>query len=210
MRDQPEPVGTSDSDADSLAQSGGAAEESLCSGSNQPSITQLVEDHHVAVYRYAYRLVGSVPDAEDLAQQTFLIAQQKIGQLRDPAKADRWLFAVLRSCFLKNRRRRRPACAANLDMDMETVAVEPPNGQEIDRELLELALSQLPDQHRLILAMFYFDQLSYKEIASELDVPIGTVMSRLARAKGRLRELLMVRDNGGREEGRKGAREEGG
>ena len=154
------------------------------------SIAQLVQAHHQAVFRYAFRLVGNVPDAEDLAQQTFLIAQQKIDQIREPQKADRWLFAVLRSCFLKNRRRRRPTSAANLDMDMDTVAVEPPVDQEVDRELLQLALNELPDQHRLILAMFYFDELSYKQIASELDVPIGTVMSRLARAKRRLRKSV--------------------
>ncbi len=193
MGDQSEPDGTPESKADHPARGGGAAEEASPPSVIQPSIVQLVKAHHEAVYRYAYRLVGSVPDAEDLAQQTFLIAQQKIQQLRDPDKADRWLFAVLRSCFLKNRRRRRPASAANLDMDMETVAVQPPGDQAIDGELLDLALQELPDQHRLILILFYFDELSYKEIAGELDVPIGTVMSRLARAKSRLRERLMTR-----------------
>jgi RNA polymerase sigma-70 factor (ECF subfamily) len=154
-----------------------------------------VQAHHQAVFRYAYRLVGSVPDAEDLTQQTFLVAQQKLEQIREPEKADRWLFAVLRSCFLKNRRRRRPASAANLDMDMDSVAAEPPPDEAVDGELLQLVLGDLPDQQRLILAMFYFDQLSYKEIAEELDVPMGTVMSRLARAKGRLREALLARQN---------------
>ena len=157
------------------------------------SIAQLVLAHHQAVFRYAYRLVGRVADAEDLVQQTFLIAQQKIDQIREPEKADRWLFAVLRSCFLKNRRRRRPTSAANLDLDMDNVAIEPPADQEVDRELLQHAMNELPEQHRLILAMFYFDELSYKDISSELDVPIGTVMSRLARAKGRLRDSLMAR-----------------
>ena len=172
-----------------------AAEFPVPSGDSQGaaprlSIAQLVQAHHQAVFRYAYRLVGSVPDAEDLAQQTFLIAQQKINQIREPEKADRWLFAVLRSCFLKNRRRRRPTSAANLDLDIDNVAIEPPADQQVDGELLQLALDELPDQHRLILAMFYFDELSYKDIAGELDVPIGTVMSRLARAKGRLRQQL--------------------
>ena len=76
---------------------------------------------------------------------------------------------------------------------MDTVALEPPASEPIDRELLDLALNELSEQQRLILAMFYFDELSYKQIASELEVPMGTVMSRLARAKSRLRELLMSR-----------------
>jgi len=158
------------------------------------SIARLVRNHHREIYRYAYRLTGTVADAEDLSQQTFLIAQQKIDQLRDPAKANRWLMAVARNCFLKSLRRRRPSPAANLDMDMEEVGiVQPPETQEVDSELLQAALNELPDQHRLILVMFYFDELSYKEIASELDVPMGTVMSRLARAKTRLRESLVTR-----------------
>ena len=100
MGDQSESVRAPQPDASLPTGSEGTVE-----ATELPSITQLVHDHHVAVYRYAYRLVGSVPDAEDLTQQTFLIAQQKIEQIRDPGKVDRWLFAVLRSCFLKNRRR---------------------------------------------------------------------------------------------------------
>lgn len=156
------------------------------------SIGQLVQDHHREVFRYAYRLVGRVPDAEDLTQQTFLIAQQKIGQIRDPRKASHWLMAVVRNCFLKSLRKRRPTLAAG--PELEHVSVEPPGAQDVDSELLQAALNELPDQHRLILVMFYFDELSYKEMASELEVPMGTVMSRLARAKVRLRELLMARE----------------
>lgn len=186
--DNSRPVTGPEPDAASDARIGGSQD-----AAGPLSIAQLVRAHHPSVFRYAYRLVGSVSDAEDLAQQTFLIAQQKIDQIREPEKADRWLFAVLRSCFLKNRRRRRPTSAANLDLDMDNVALQPPAGQEVDGELLQLALSELPDQHRLILVMFYFEDLSYKEIAAELQVPIGTVMSRLARAKGRLRERMTAR-----------------
>ncbi|MHB8865106.1 MAG: RNA polymerase sigma factor [Pirellulaceae bacterium] len=159
------------------------------------TIQQVIDLYHASVYRYAYRLTGHVADAEDLAQQTFLIAQQKLGQVRDANKADRWLFAVVRSCFSKSRRRRRPTCAANLDLNMDAVAVEPPAAESIDREILERAWDELPDGYRLILAMFYFDEFSYKQIAQELEIPIGTVMSRLARAKQRLREQLASYDS---------------
>ena len=158
-------------------------------------IQQVIASHYRAVYRYAFRLTGTVADAEDLTQQTFLIAQRKLDQVRDPAKADRWLFAVVRSCFLKNRRRRRPTSAAKLDLQMEDMAVEPPVDEAVDREMLDRALDELPDQYRLIVAMFYFEELSYKQIAQELGVPIGTVMSRLARAKQRLRQQLAAHDS---------------
>jgi RNA polymerase sigma-70 factor (ECF subfamily) len=152
---------------------------------------QLVSAHHGAVYRYAFRLTGSAVDAEDLAQQTFLIAQQKLNQIRDPGRVHQWLFAVLRSCFLKNRRRRVPSLAANLDLEIDEVPDRPPAGESVDKEMLEQALGELPQEFRLVLVMFYFEECSYKEIATQLEIPIGTVMSRLARAKSRLRQRLM-------------------
>lgn len=154
-------------------------------------IAQLVRDYSGDVFRYAYRLVGQASDAEDLSQQTFLVAQQKISQIRDPNRSRQWLLAILRSCFIKSRRRRRPVAAGNLEVDLEQVVVGPPVDEELDSELLQAALNELPDQHRLMLVMFYYDELSYKEIAAELDVPMGTVMSRLARAKVRLRDVLV-------------------
>jgi RNA polymerase sigma-70 factor (ECF subfamily) len=170
------------------------------STSKVPSIAQLVEAYHQAVYRYAYRLAGSVADAEDLTQQTFLIAQQKLDQIREPEKADRWLLAIARSRFLKNCRRHHPVPAANVDLDMDCVAVEPLPDDQIDGELLQLALADLPDQYRVILVMYYFEELSYRDIAGELEVPLGTVMSRLARAKSRLRTLLAARQSAAEDE----------
>jgi RNA polymerase sigma-70 factor (ECF subfamily) len=178
---------------------GGPGKKPLPSGggpvTSELTIDQVVAAHHRAVYRYAFRLTGMVADAEDLTQQAFLVAQRKLDQVRDPAKADRWLFAVVRSCFLKSRRRRRPASAANLDIRIEDIAVEPPRDDAVDRERLDRALDDLPDQYRLIVAMFYFEEFSYRQIAQELGIPIGTVMSRLARAKQRLREHLAAHDS---------------
>jgi len=153
-------------------------------------VAQLVAEHHPAVYRYAYRLSGSVHDAEDLTQHVFLIAQQKLGQLRRVESAQGWLFAILRNCFLKARQRQRPVPAANLQLDIETVPAEIPRDGEIDRERLQEAIDQLPAPFRVVLVMFYFEECSYRQIAEGLDLPIGTVMSRLARAKRHLRSRL--------------------
>jgi RNA polymerase sigma-70 factor, ECF subfamily len=161
---------------------------------SRPDVVQLVAEHHQAVYRYAYRLTGSMHDAEDLTQQVFLVAQRKMGQLRDVGNAGPWLFTILRNCFLKDRQRRRPALATDLSWNMELASASPPK-EDIDRDRLQDALNRLPDPFRLAVVMFYFEECSYREIAERLEVPIGTVMSRLARAKGYLRSILFEPDH---------------
>lgn len=164
-------------------------DENHTTGQSHGSIEWLVVQYHADVYRYAYRLSGNQPDAEDLAQQTFLIAHQRLEQLREPDKAAAWLFAILRSCYLKSQRRRRPVAAASLELDVEAIP-DIVTEEEVDSDLLQLAIDELPDDYKLVLVMFYFEECSYKEIAAKLGIPIGTVMSRLARAKGRLRGRL--------------------
>jgi len=154
-------------------------------------IVRLVADHHQAVYAYAFRLSGSAQDAEDLCQQVFLVAQQKLGQLRKTSSARSWLFTILRNTFLKSQQRPRPQPAANLRLNIDTIPAEPPPEEEIDREALQRALGQLPPGFRLVLVMYYYEGLAYREIAEKLELPIGTVMSRLARAKGHLRSKLI-------------------
>jgi len=161
----------------------------MADASSGPDIAQLVADHHRAVYQYAYRLTGSVQDAEDLAQQVFLIAQRKIGQLRNMDAAGSWLFAILRNCFLKDKQRRRPALAGDLAMNIDLIAEDEPP-ERVDGSQLQDALNRLPDAFRLVVVMFYFEECSYREIADQLEMPIGTVMSRLARAKDQLRSMM--------------------
>jgi RNA polymerase sigma-70 factor, ECF subfamily len=162
-----------------------------------PNVAQLVAEHHAAAYRYAYRLTGSVQDAEDLTQDVFLVAQRKVGQLREIDNTRAWLFAVLRNCFLKQRQHRRPALAVNVSLDMDLVLAPEPS-EAVDRDRLQEALNQLPDAARMVVVMYYFEECSYREIAERLDIPIGTVMSRLARAKGHLRSILFEPEHGRR------------
>jgi RNA polymerase sigma-70 factor (ECF subfamily) len=158
--------------------------------SSRLDVAQLVADHHEALYRYAYRLTGQSADAEDLTQQTFLIAQQKLSQLRQDDRARSWLFSVLRNCFLKSCRRQPPIPVASTALNINNVPENRPAGYPIDRRQLQEALDALPPEFRVVVLMFYFEGCSYKEIAQGLDLPIGTVMSRLARAKGRMRQSL--------------------
>ena len=157
------------------------------------SVEELVSQHHQELYRYAFRLAGNPCDAEDLTQQTFLIAQQKLHQLREPDKVRSWLFSIVRNCFLKTCRRAPEARAADLQLEIDDVP-DRDRDDPIDRERLQMALNELGAEFRVVLVMFYFEQKSYKEIAADLDLKIGTVMSRLSRAKGHLRKRLLSRD----------------
>ncbi len=153
-------------------------------------IVQLVADYHREIYAYAYRLSGSVSDAEDLSQAVFLTAQEKLGQLEHPEKVRAWLYAILRSHFLKMCRKRRPLPEANLQVSIHELAAAPEVDSPIDSDELHQALMSLPEAQRLVLVMYYFEECSYREIAERLELPMGTVMSRLARAKSRLRAML--------------------
>lgn len=153
-------------------------------------ILQLVAEHHHAVYRYAYRLAGSAVDAEDLTQQVFLIAQRKLEQLRKTESVQSWLFTILRRRFLKVAQRKQPVPAGSIGLNVENIPAKVPAAEAIDREALQRAIDELPAPHRAVVTMFYYEDCSYREIAEKLEVPIGTVMSRLARAKGHLRAAL--------------------
>jgi RNA polymerase sigma-70 factor, ECF subfamily len=157
-------------------------------------IAGLIAAHHAPLYRYAYRLTGMGADAEDLTQQAFLIAQQKLYQLREAERAAGWLYAILRSCYLKWRRKRFPLTSTLAELDMADVPQPVPELRGVDSEELQQVLGELHDDLRLILLMFYFEELSYKQIADELEIPIGTVMSRLSRAKQKLRERLSAEE----------------
>ena len=154
-------------------------------------IEELIDQHHATLYRYAYRLTGRVEDAEDLTQQVFLLAQQKLHQIRDPTKSRSSLFTVLRTCFLKTCRKRTEIPATGMAMEIDKIPENVPVGDGIDGERLQQAINELPETFRLVLLMYYFEECSYKEIATQLEIEIGTVMSRLSRAKARLRYQLI-------------------
>ncbi len=156
-------------------------------------LNRLVAEHHAALYRYAYRLSGSVHDAEDLTQQVFLVAGEKLNQLREPLSVRNWLFTVLRNGYLKNLRQRIPTPVASLELNLDQLADDREDEGPIDGEQLQTALAQLPPEFRVVLLMFYFEELNYREIAEALEIPLGTVMSRLSRAKQHLRNELNSR-----------------
>ncbi len=142
------------------------------------------------LFAYAYRLTGSRDMAEDLAQTAFLVAQQRQGQLRDAAHLRGWLAKILRNLYLKSFRRPQPLVASQVGLEVNEVWETPQRESSCDDEAVQRALDGLRDEFRVVVLMFYFEDLSYREIAAELGVPLGTVMSRLARAREALRRHL--------------------
>lgn len=151
---------------------------------------QLVRDEYQIVYRFAYRLSGSHADAEDLTQQTYLQACQKLDQLRSGERARPWLLTIVRHCFLKSRKKQRHWSLPGDDAEW-VAGRQPVWPEEIDEEQLQQVLGEMPEVFRTPVLLYYFEEMSYREISSLLDVPIGTIMSRLARGKETLRARLM-------------------
>jgi len=152
---------------------------------------ELVRLHYEALYRYAYRLSGSANEAADLTQEAFCQAQAKFGQLRDTTRAKAWLFSILRNTYLHRVRDARRDKLVPLDYVGDLPERPPEQLSEIDAQVLQEALNQLPEEFRSPLILYYFDDFSYRDIAEHMAVPIGTVMSRLARAKAYLRAKLL-------------------
>jgi RNA polymerase sigma-70 factor (ECF subfamily) len=157
----------------------------------QRTVERLVDEHYQALYRYAYRLSGSGPDAEDLTQEAFCKAQQNLSQLRDWERAKPWLFSILRNAYLHRSRANRQHPCISLDGVGDLPEAVPEPLPQIDPERLQQALNELPEVFRTPIILYYFEDFSYRDIAEQMDLPIGTVMSRLARAKAHLRGRLL-------------------
>jgi RNA polymerase sigma-70 factor (ECF subfamily) len=156
-----------------------------------PSVHQLVDDHYLALYRYAYRLSGSSADAEDLTQETFCTAQAKWDQLRDTQRVKSWLFSILRNAYLHRARSARQLRLVSLEAIDDPAEPPPEPLPPIDPQRLQETLDELPEEFRTPILLYYFEEFSYRDIAEQMDLPLGTVMSRLARAKVHLRSRLL-------------------
>jgi RNA polymerase sigma-70 factor (ECF subfamily) len=156
----------------------------------------LVEAHYQSLYRFALSLTRREADARDLTQQTFYRWATKGHQLRDKLKAKSWLFQTLyrEQLRFKGREGRLVYLEADGWDEQEQAAVEPSVVDHIDTETLMRALFTIDELYRAPLVLFYLEEHSYREIAEILAVPVGTVMSRLSRAKGMLRRALEPRD----------------
>jgi len=157
---------------------------------------RLVDDQYATLYRFAFRLSGNADVAGDLTQDAFCKAQAQFAQLRDAERARPWLYSIVRNAYLHRLRTERNHREVPLEW-ADGVGREDVRPQvDIDPARLQEVLDEMPESFRTPLILFYFEEFSYRDIAEQMEVPMGTVMSRLARAKAYLRERLAPSSNG--------------
>ena len=153
------------------------------------------------LYNAAFRYVGNRYDAEDLVQETLFTAYHKFHQLRDKQKLKSWMFTILRNHFLKWQRKKLPVQADEFEngadylSQLESVSLRQDLAsayeRKIEAESVQSILNKLPEKYKSVLILYYMEDSSYQEIADMLAVPVGTVMSRLSRAKQMMKKALL-------------------
>jgi RNA polymerase sigma-70 factor (ECF subfamily) len=156
----------------------------------ESAFLQLFDDHHVPLFRFAYRLTGSVSDAEDVVQECFLELLRP-GCSYDPRRTPMrtYLFGVVRNQALKRLRSSAPTGGDKF----EPVAHGSPEEHVLNTELEDVvarAVMQLPQAQKEVLLLAHYEQIPLAEIARILDLDVGAVKSRLQRARARLKETL--------------------
>ncbi|HUJ71432.1 MAG TPA: RNA polymerase sigma factor [Verrucomicrobiae bacterium] len=150
-----------------------------------------MQKYYRGLYQFAFSLTRKEAEASDLTQQTFYVWATKGHQLRDASKVKTWLFSTLHHEFLKSRRRQ--ARFPHVDLarvDDEIPTVSPTIVNQLDGDTVLQALARVEEIYQAPLALFYLEDYSYKEIAEILEVPIGTVQSRIARGRAEIRKVL--------------------
>lgn len=151
----------------------------------------MVSAYYEPLYRFAMSLTRSVSEAQDLTQQTFYTWATKGHQLRDHSKAKTWLFTTLHRTFLLGRRRQSRFPQPETEEILVNLPAESRDmADHVDAAQVLPALARVDEVFRAPLVLFYLEDYAYKDIAAILEVPIGTVKSRIARGVLQLREML--------------------
>ena len=161
----------------------------------QAHFNTLVEDHGPALYRMAYRMVGDRHEAEDVVQEAYRSAWRSRDRYQ-PGRGDRaWLASILRRRVVDRWRRRRPPVVLSGSSTVDvSVDAEDPLSNELSDEM-QGALNRLPTELRETLLLVVVGELTHQEVADLLEIPLGTVLSRVSRARRRLREFLLATAN---------------
>lgn len=150
---------------------------------------RLIIEHIPRLRRYARALVGDRYIAEDLVQDTLERAWNKFSLWRPGSDLRAWLFTIMHNVFVNEARRRRHEIEQLME-EVPPVSVRPTQGEQLELRDVDRALRSLPGDQREVLLLVAVEQLTYEEVSKALGIPIGTVMSRLSRARERLRQLL--------------------
>jgi RNA polymerase sigma factor (sigma-70 family) len=156
-----------------------------------PDFETVVTGYYEPLYRFAISLTHTETDACDLAQQTFYMWATRGHQLRDASKVKSWLFTTLYRAFLESRRSQTRFPHSELtETDPALPVIQPEAARQLDAMQAVEALGQVDEVYRAPVALFYLEDCSYQEIADILQVPIGTVKSRLARGLAQLKQTF--------------------
>ena len=154
------------------------------------------------LYNFARWLTQDTTEAEDLVQETYAKALRGFSSFQAGTNFRAWIYRILRNSFLSSR----TGLKATVVFDEEDQEVAPPANaatpeslliEQANRELVRQGLEELPVHYREMLLLCEVEEMSYQEIAETLAIPVGTVMSRLFRARKALREILSVKLQGG-------------
>lgn len=171
---------------------------------DRASLNTLIRKYETRAYHYAYRLTRNQEEAADIVAEGFLRVFNALGNFKGQSAFTTWLYRILTNCFLDIRKRERARPSVSLEAALQTPdgeverQVEDPRPTP-DRRLesserergVEDAIGMLPEYQRAMIVMYHAEDMSYEDIAAALDLPIGTVKSRLNRARLNLRELLI-------------------
>jgi RNA polymerase sigma-70 factor (ECF subfamily) len=156
-----------------------------------------VSSFYEGFYRFAFSPAGNADDACELTQDAFAKLLTKGGQIRDHSKIKSWLFTTLYRIYLgwKRRETRHPHFEI-ASVEDELPVVTPDTVDKLENEAVAEALLAIDERFRVPLMLHYFEDHSYAEISELLDTPVGTVMSRLSRAKALMRKSLTAKSIG--------------
>lgn len=171
---------------------------------DRSAFDSLVSKHEKRAYQYAFRLTSNQDDASDIVADAFVRVYNALQNFKGNSAFTTWLFRILTNCYLDQRKKEKNKQHLSLEgtMQTETGEMERQIEDESDgpeeklernarEESIRNAIRQLPDYQQAMLVMYHVENLSYEEMAESLDLPLGTVKSRLNRARLSLRELLI-------------------
>ena len=180
-----------------------------CLGGQRDAFGELVSRYQARLYNAALRLVQSPDDAADVVQDAFLSAYQAIHTFKGDAEFFTWLYRIAFNTAISLKRKKRPAVSleahtgeTGIDPDDQSEYVKPGAALERseDERQLNEAIARLSPEHREVLLLKDIEGLKYEDIAELLGVPIGTIRSRLHRARLELRDLLVPFEERGTDE----------
>ncbi|QYK53623.1 MAG: sigma-70 family RNA polymerase sigma factor [Fimbriimonadaceae bacterium] len=170
---------------------------------DRSALNDLISKYENRAYQYAYRLTRNPDLAADVVADAFVRVNSALKNFKGQAAFGTWLYRIVTNCYLDRRKRDKEAKNVSLDQSITVGSVEYERQFEDtsdgpveihernEREkLVQEALSQMPDYQKAMLVMYHVESLSYEDIAETLDLPIGTVKSRLNRARVALRDIL--------------------